>query len=205
MSLIIILVVILLIVITIQNKEEEVDKNMDFILDNSSFEDDIGIYYIKYENGVLEYSAKVTKPTPCHKVDIKEFIMESYPVQVEVSIEVLPDDSGMACVQVIDEETVEGTLEIGHKPGSFAIKLNGGRVYSTDLKQSCKGMNLEEAKQIAVTECGELKDNAFCNEGTNTWWIDLNVEKEGCAPACVVNVLDKSAEINWRCTGLIPQ
>jgi len=71
--------------------------------------------------------------------------------------------------------------------------------------QTCNGMTLEEAKEIAVqSECGDnLKDAAFCNEVTGTWWIDLDIEKELCNPACVVNVESKHAEINWRCTGLI--
>lgn len=70
-------------------------------------------------------------------------------------------------------------------------------------------MGLNEAKEIAEnSECvqeGSLKDEYFCNESTGTWWIDLDVQKEGCNPACVVNVVTKKAEINWRCTGLIPQ
>ena len=43
----------------------------------------------------------------------------------------------------------------------------------------------------------------FCNEGTGTFWINLNLTKKGCSPACVVNIDSKKAEINWRCTGLI--
>ena len=72
-------------------------------------------------------------------------------------------------------------------------------------------LSLEEAKQIAsASECGEqgtLKDTYMCNEGTGTWWIDLdpNTEKKGCNPACVINVVTKQAEINWRCTGLLPE
>ena len=45
-----------------------------------------------------------------------------------------------------------------------------------------------------------------CNDYGNfssTWWISINLEKPGCMPACVVHVEDKSAEINWRCTGFI--
>jgi len=42
----------------------------------------------------------------------------------------------------------------------------------------------------------------FCNEGTGTFWIQLNLTKQGCNPACVINVANKTAEINWRCTGL---
>lgn len=43
----------------------------------------------------------------------------------------------------------------------------------------------------------------FCNEGTRTWWINLNMTKQGCSPACVIHTDTKQAEINWRCTGLV--
>lgn len=48
----------------------------------------------------------------------------------------------------------------------------------------------------------ECEKAYFCNEGTGTFWIDMNIQKKGCNPACVINIEDKSAEINWRCTGL---
>lgn len=66
-------------------------------------------------------------------------------------------------------------------------------------------MTLEKAKQIAInSECGDrLKETYVCNENTGTYWIDLNIEREGCNPACVVNFETEKAEINWRCTGLI--
>jgi len=53
-------------------------------------------------------------------------------------------------------------------------------------------------KQVAE---GALKDTATYNESTKTWWIDLDIEKPGCNPACVVYE-DETVEINWRCTGL---
>lgn len=67
-------------------------------------------------------------------------------------------------------------------------------------------MGLSEAKEIAIkSECGNrLKDTLICNGNTGTWWIDLDIKKEGCSPACVINVETKQAEINWRCTGLLP-
>lgn len=73
------------------------------------------------------------------------------------------------------------------------------------FEEMCNGMSLTEAKEIAInSECGDrLKENYMCNEYTGTWWIDLDIEKEGCNPACVVNVETGTAEINWRCTGLI--
>ncbi len=68
-------------------------------------------------------------------------------------------------------------------------------------------LSLAQAIQIAqASEClnqGQLEQTHFCNEVTGTWWIDLDIEKEGCAPACVIDVINKTAEINWRCTGLI--
>lgn len=73
----------------------------------------------------------------------------------------------------------------------------------------CEGIfaeiSKEEAIQIAenTEDCsGYLTDFIMYNSNTYTWWIDLSLEKEGCAPACVVSE-DKTAEINWRCTGLI--
>lgn len=70
-------------------------------------------------------------------------------------------------------------------------------------------MTYQEAVQIAEnSECGDeggLKGTYMCNDVTGTWWIDLDIEKEGCSPACVVNVNDKTAEINWRCTGLLEE
>lgn len=75
-------------------------------------------------------------------------------------------------------------------------------------KETGEEMNFSEAEAIALgskcAEEGSLKEESFCNQDTGTWWLDLEVEKEGCNPACVVNVVTKEAEINWRCTGLIP-
>ncbi len=70
-------------------------------------------------------------------------------------------------------------------------------------------MSLSEAKEIFLqSECveeGSLKEEYFCNENTGTWWLDLEIDKPGCAPACVINISTEEAEINWRCTGLIPE
>ena len=68
-------------------------------------------------------------------------------------------------------------------------------------------LSYHEATEIAQdSEClehGQLKETRFCNEDTGTWWIDLDVDNPGCNPACVVDVSDETAEINWRCTGAI--
>lgn len=72
-------------------------------------------------------------------------------------------------------------------------------------------MSLSEARKIATNSefgnQGTIKDTYSCNEGTNTWWIDMKptIEHPGCAPAYVVNINTKAVEINWRCTGAILQ
>ncbi|MFH1366428.1 MAG: hypothetical protein ABIH38_00370 [Patescibacteria group bacterium] len=70
----------------------------------------------------------------------------------------------------------------------------------------------EEALTIAQvsSDCsmaGILTNEINYNAVTKTWWIDLErmpeLEKDGCNPACVVNEETKTAEVNWRCTGLL--
>lgn len=72
---------------------------------------------------------------------------------------------------------------------------------------SCSSrMRLEQARSIAEAgECaGSLTDRAFYNPSTRTWWIDLDLTKQGCAPACVIYE-NRTSEINWRCTGLLEE
>ncbi len=68
-------------------------------------------------------------------------------------------------------------------------------------------LTLEDALSVAwASECvdeGKVSGtNAFFNNNSNTWWLTLEANKSGCNPACVV-FENRSAEINWRCTGLI--
>lgn len=84
---------------------------------------------------------------------------------------------------------------------------------NTDVAPSdttCVGMSLSEAIDISQLGCWEeatLTEQAFCNSETKTRWIDvIPLEaKEGCNPACVVDVNSKATEINRRCTGLLAE
>ena len=74
--------------------------------------------------------------------------------------------------------------------------------------QSNQKMTEEQAKKIAEKECikqGESIGKGSYNEYTKTWWfdVDLVTNQKGCNPACVVMEENATAEINWRCTGLI--
>jgi hypothetical protein len=70
-------------------------------------------------------------------------------------------------------------------------------------------LNLSEAIDIAQkSDCikeGSLTTETMYNNVSGTWWIDMNLSepKPGCSPACVVYEQNGTAEINWRCTGLI--
>ncbi len=68
-------------------------------------------------------------------------------------------------------------------------------------------MTLEEAlaaaKKSAAVTPDQLTDQGAYNATTETWWLDLNIQKPGCAPALVVNARTSESEINWRCTGAL--
>jgi len=75
-------------------------------------------------------------------------------------------------------------------------------------KNSIVGLTYQEAEQIAEATCikgAESLTEGIYNVGTRTWWFDanLNATRAGCNPACVVSEETKTAEINWRCTGLL--
>jgi len=86
------------------------------------------------------------------------------------------------------------------------------RTWEEDCSSEISGMTLEEAMEAAQnTECtekGDLTENSMYNKDTKTWWIDLDMKEEFkkdiCNPACVVKEMDNTAEINWRCMGVLP-
>ncbi|MFZ2190343.1 MAG: hypothetical protein WA057_02590 [Candidatus Magasanikiibacteriota bacterium] len=100
------------------------------------------------------------------------------------------------------------TMEAKLCPDGSAV----GRTGPNCEFQACPVLNSlmteAEARVIAKKSCvkgGEVLGSGIYNENSKTWWYDanLNAVKEGCNPACVVSEDTKTAEINWRCTGLI--
>ncbi len=88
-------------------------------------------------------------------------------------------------------------------------------VFMTGCSQVCTkkdtklNMGLSDALKLADT-CradGTVLETGTCNEFTGTWWIDFtpSAPKDGCNPACVVNIENWKSEVNWRCTGLLPE
>ena len=92
-----------------------------------------------------------------------------------------------------------------------------GFIYSNNQRNNIPETIVPEAKSstgesaaqlIAEKTCvkdGESLAPGYYNENSKTWWFDaaLKTAPEGCNPACVVSEETKTAEINWRCTGLI--
>ena len=90
-----------------------------------------------------------------------------------------------------------------------AAKTNWPENEVCTKKDTKLAMSLTEATEIAKSsECAQLGTfkNFYCNDFTGTYWFDLEMyePKEGCSPACVVNIESRTVEVNWRCTGLIP-
>lgn len=117
------------------------------------------------------------------------------------------DRSGLVLAPVITPHTaaitvVNGTVTSAILDGTWDM------LTQTFLPES--HLTIEEAMAIArASSCGaegRLTDTWVYNEYTRTWWFDLEpfTPRRGCNPACVVYEATKTAEINWRCTGLVP-
>ncbi len=93
-------------------------------------------------------------------------------------------------------------------PDGSAVGRTGPNCEFAPCPEVKSTLSEAEARTIAEKTCikgGESLSAGIYNENTKTWWFDanLNATKEGCNPACVVSEATKTAEINWRCTGLI--
>ena len=64
---------------------------------------------------------------------------------------------------------------------------------------------MELAQNSVCAQEGTLGQKGNYNGNSKTWWIglELNEPMEGCNPACVVDIENRTASINWRCMGLI--
>lgn len=119
---------------------------------------------------------------------------------------------GESCVALVT--SFSGCVKEGYPVmESYPRQCRGpdGTIYNEGEEMCVTGngtaMSLLDAIEIALnstcTENGTLREGYQCNDFTGTWWLDLDIQKEGCSPACVVDIETGTAEINWRCTGLI--
>lgn len=92
-------------------------------------------------------------------------------------------------------------------PDDSAVGRTGAKCEFAPCPPTNSLMSEAEARVIAEKSCikgGEVLAAGIYNENSKTWWYDanLNATREGCNPACVVSEETRTAEINWRCTGL---
>jgi hypothetical protein len=115
---------------------------------------------------------------------------------------VLPIAFIMGCTQLAEIDSFEKCADAGNPVAESYPR----QCRTPDGRTFTEGMTYEEAEAIAqdsvCTANATLKSSRFYNENSKTWWIELNIEKQGCNPACVIHE-NKTVEINWRCTGLI--
>ncbi|MBW3013221.1 hypothetical protein KY340_03355 [Candidatus Woesearchaeota archaeon] len=127
-------------------------------------------------------------------------VMESYPRQCA--------SNGQTFVEEV--ELADGKCDGECVCGPDEAWCEAWQRCSNIREESCPGTvyTYEQAKAIAInsgiTEDQFTGDFVY-NDYTQTWWFDVNIEKEGCSPAMVVDEKTGTAEINWRCTGLIPE
>ena len=105
-------------------------------------------------------------------------------------------------------EKVACTMEAKLCPDGSYVSRTGPNCEFTPCPQTNSLLSEAEARIIAEESCikgGEALAGGIYNENSKTWWFDanLNAAKEGCNPACVVNEETRTAEVNWRCTGLL--
>lgn len=132
-------------------------------------------------------------------------VMETYPRQCRAN--------GQNYVEIIKDNlnnTNQVACDLMAKlcPDGSAVGRSGPNCEFAPCSEVNSIISEAEARAIAEKNCikgGEALTTVIYNQGTKTWWFDanLNATKEGCNPACVVNEITKTAEINWRCTGLI--
>jgi len=120
-------------------------------------------------------------------------------------------DIEIRCGEVVEVALNEKKENNSEEESTTSGCCGGAAQEAVCTSPSGKSMKINEARQIAAasqcTEKGSLQNVSMCNENTGTWWINLELEnpQQGCSPACVVDIEKKTAEINWRCTGLLPR
>lgn len=73
----------------------------------------ITISSLTYNSAAGEWNYEISgnKPTPCHSVTAEAIVMESFPEQVMININLATPEEDSVCIQVIDEFSLTGTFK----------------------------------------------------------------------------------------------
>ncbi len=114
---------------------------------------------------------------------------------------------GVGLWAYIQYSLVEMDIESSSSDIVFTVVIHKNSVDNTDVMSKGEAIDIAAASS-QCTNAGTISDNIYFNENSKTWWIDLERTpdpSDGCSPACVVSEETKTAEVNWRCTGLLPE
>src|SRR3990167_3392999 len=78
-----------------------------------------------YNNSKYQYYGTITLPNPCYQVKVDALISESYPEQVSMNI--ITQDSGEICIQVVSEKIIARELAVS-RDAVIRVKLNGTEI-----------------------------------------------------------------------------
>jgi len=117
-------------------------------------------------------------------------------------------DDGKNAIDTFEKCVAAGKKVLGEKPNRRCI-VNDDLAYIEI--ESCtaptgESMSIFDAERLFErSQCSRegSPDKHYCNETTGTWWIDIVAYRKGCSPACVIDVITKKTEVNWRCTGVL--
>jgi len=80
-----------------------------------------------FKNGLLTYSGSVQAPSPCHELEKEVAVAESFPEQVQISLQLKEPKPGTICAQVVTEKEFSGELKVSEQ-ARISIYLNGKKV-----------------------------------------------------------------------------
>lgn len=116
----------------------------------------------------------------------------------------------IACPAVCDALCECGGIAGFRCPAGYTCRSPAGIADALGYCVQGKSLTREQALALAQnSSCavdGNLTGKGDYNAYTRTWWLEFipSTPNPLCNPACVVDEATGTADINWRCTGLIP-
>ncbi|MFT4312660.1 MAG: Kazal-type serine protease inhibitor domain-containing protein [Candidatus Woesearchaeota archaeon] len=88
-----------------------------------SYESEQTNNWYTHQNSTLAYNFTIDAPTPCHFVTVDEIVMESYPEQIRINVEL--ESSADMCAQVITPREVSGQIEGVSQQATVQVYVQG--------------------------------------------------------------------------------
>jgi hypothetical protein len=125
-TLLILLISIFIYITYIKDKEIDTENPTNIVededLNNTQQKEDNLNFNTEYVgDSTWEYTITGTLPNPCYKYNIEEIVMESYPEQVVITMNI--EQTGDVCIQVIQEVEEKGTFSASQE-AQVSFKVN---------------------------------------------------------------------------------